>query len=110
VELNLTTKRDVISVKPYTNILRISPESKLYQELVKAIADETDTDKLLLDDASEVLMSPVIYTEIKNDAFLSQKHQTFKLTDLFLHYDELPDEQLDKNLFKVRFYCLRIDP
>jgi hypothetical protein len=110
VELNLTTKRDVISVKPYTNILRISPESKLYQELVKAIADETDTDKLLLDDASEVLMSPVIYTEIKNEAFLSQKHQTFKLTDLFLHYDELPDEQLDKNLFKVRFYCLRIDP
>jgi hypothetical protein len=55
-------------------------------------------------------MSPVIYTEIKNDAFLSQKNPTFKLTDLFLHYDELPDEQLDKNLFKVRFYCLRIDP
>jgi hypothetical protein len=110
VELNLTTKRDVISVKPYTNILRISQESKLYLELIKAIADETDTDKLLLDDSSEVLMSPVIYTEIKNDAFLSQKHHTFKLTDLFLHYDELPDEQLDKNLFKVRFYCLRIDP
>lgn len=71
VELNLTTKRDVISVKPYTNILKISAESRLYQELSKAIEDETDTDKLLLDDASEVLMSPVIYTEIKNEVFMS---------------------------------------
>ncbi len=30
VELNLTTKRDVISVKPYTNILKISSESRLH--------------------------------------------------------------------------------
>ena len=82
----------MISVKPYTNILKISPESRLYQELSKAIEDETDTDKLLLDDASEVLMSPVIYTEIKNEVFMSNKNPTFKLTDLFLHYDELPEE------------------
>ena len=69
VELNLTTKRDVISVKPYTNILKISSESRLYKELSKTIEDETDTDKLLLDDATEVLMSPVIYTEIVNPEF-----------------------------------------
>jgi hypothetical protein len=31
-----------------------------------AIKEETDADKLLLDDSSEVLMSPVIYTEITN--------------------------------------------
>ena len=94
VELNLTTKRDVISVKPYTNILKISSESRLYKELHKAIEDETDTDKLLLDDATEVLMSQVIYTEITNTQFLSNlsKNPIFKLTDLFLHYDELPDE------------------
>ena len=112
VELNLTTKRDVISVKPYTNILKISSESRLYKELSKAIEDETDTDKLLLDDANEVLMSPVIYTEINNPHYCgtNSKNQTFKLTDLFLHYDELPDDKLDTNLFKVRFYCLRIDP
>ena len=69
VELNLTTKRDVIQVKPYTNILRISSHCKIQQELWKAIEDETDTDKLLLDDSSEVLMSSVIYTEITNPAY-----------------------------------------
>lgn len=69
VELNLTTKRDVIQVKPYTNIMRICPHSRVHKELVKAIEDETDTDKLLLDDSTEVLMSPVIYTEIMNPNF-----------------------------------------
>lgn len=69
VELNLTTKRDVIQVKPYTNILRISSHCKIQQELWKAIEDETDTDKLLLDDSSEVLMSSVIYTEITNPTY-----------------------------------------
>jgi hypothetical protein len=53
-------------VKPYTNILKIFHESRLYSELNIAIKEETDTDKLLLDDSSEVLMSPVIYTEITN--------------------------------------------
>ena len=62
----MTTKRDVIQVKPYTNILKIFHESRLYNELNVAIKEETDTDKLLLDDSSEVLMSPVIYTEITN--------------------------------------------
>lgn len=37
VETNLTTKRDVIQVKPYTNILRIPPKTRLYQEFSKAI-------------------------------------------------------------------------
>ncbi len=56
-------------MKPVTNILRISPHCKIQKELLEAIKDETDTDKLLLDDASEVLMSPVIYTEITNPAY-----------------------------------------
>jgi hypothetical protein len=60
-------------------------------------------------------MSPVIYTEITNPTYMSSglpahKNPTFKLTDLFIHYDELPEEYLDRNVFKVRFYCLRIDP
>ena len=105
VELNLTTKRDVIQVKPYTNILRIYPESKICKELGKTIEDETDTDKLLLDDAGDILLTPVIYTETT-----TQNLQTFKLMDLFLHYDQIPQDIRDKNAFKVRFYCLRIDP
>jgi hypothetical protein len=86
----MTTKRDVIQLKPYTNILRIHPESRIYKEMYRAIEDETDTDKLLLDDAGEILMSPVIYTEITNLQFasLDTKHNpTFKLTDLFIHHD-----------------------
>jgi len=60
-------------------------------------------------------MSSVIYTEITNPTYqnqgiVSHKNPTFKLTDLFIHYDELPEEYLDRNIFKVRFYCLRIDP
>ena len=110
VEMNLTTKRDVIQVKPYTNILRISPQARVHQELSNLIEDETDTDKLLLDDANDILMSPVIYTEITNAQHQSIKNPTFKLTDLFLHYDQLPEELREKNLFKVRFYCLRVDP
>lgn len=110
VELNLTTKRDVIQIKPYTNILRIHPESRIYKDVYKVIQDESETDKLLLDDASEVLMSPVIYTDITNTSYSATKHPTFKLTDLFIGHENLPEELRQRNIFKVRFYCLRIDP
>jgi hypothetical protein len=30
------------------------------------IEDETDTDKMMLEDANEIIMSPVLYTEITN--------------------------------------------
>ena len=80
-------------------------------ELSALIEDETDTDKLLLDDATEVLMSPVIYTEITNPQYqYGNKKPTFKLTDLFLNYDKLPEDLRDNNIFRVRFYCLRMDP
>jgi len=62
----------------------------------------------MLDDANEVIMSPVIYTEITNPEY--EKLPLFKLDDLFLNYDEIPLEQKKKNTFKVRFYALRIDP
>jgi len=63
---------------------------------------------MMLDDANEVIMSPVIYTEITNPEY--EKLPLFKLDDLFLNYDEIPLEQKKKNTFKVRFYALRIDP
>jgi hypothetical protein len=69
---------------------------------------ETAADKMMLDDANEVIMSPVIYTEITNPEY--EKLPLFKLDDLFLNYDEIPLEQRKKNTFKVRFYALRIDP
>ena len=59
-------------------------------------------------------MSPVIYTEITNPVYAQntshKSNPTFKLTDLFLNYEKLPEDLRERNVFKVRFYCLRIDP
>lgn len=109
VEVNLTSMRNVISVKPSTNILRFHPDSKIVQEMSGKIEDETDADKMLLDDNSEVIMSPVIFTEIKSDLSV-ERMQLFKLNDLFLDYDKIPQDLREKNTFKVRFYVLRVDP
>lgn len=72
------------------------------------IEDETDADKMLLDDNSEVIMSPVIFTEITNSSY--SRLPLFKLNDLFIEYDKIPLEMREKNSFKVRFYVLRVDP
>lgn len=72
------------------------------------IEDETDADKMMLEDANEIIMSPVIYTQITNPDYA--KLPLFKLDDLFLNYDDIPLEQRKKNLFRVRFYALRVDP
>lgn len=77
------------------------------------IEDETDADKMLLDDNSEVIMSPVIFTEIvpsENTNVSVEKLQLFKLNDLFLDYDKIAQDLREKNVFKVRFYVLRVDP
>jgi hypothetical protein len=55
------------------------------------IEDETAADKMMLDDANEVIMSPVLFTEITNPDLL--KLPLFKLDDLFLEYDNIPLEQ-----------------
>ena len=66
VEVNLTSLRNVISVNQGTNILKLPSESKIVSEMSHKIEDETDADKMLLDDNSETIMSPVIFTEITN--------------------------------------------
>jgi len=63
---------------------------------------------MMLNEDSEVIMSPVLYTEITNLDHM--KLPMFKLDDLFLNYDEIPLDIRKRNLFKVRFYALRIDP
>jgi hypothetical protein len=72
------------------------------------IESETDADKMMLEDANEVIMSPIIFTEITNPDFY--KLPLFKLDDLFLNYDEIPFEERKRNTFRVRFYILRVDP
>jgi len=63
----------------------------------------------MLDESNgEVLMSPVDFTEITDPNMA--RLPLFKLDDLFLRYDEIPAEQRKRNLFRVRFYVLRLDP
>lgn len=57
------------------------------RELTKLIEDETDIDKVNTD-SSDIVMNPVIYTEI-TDPMLA-KGQSFKLNDLFLHFEQIP--------------------
>lgn len=108
VEVNLTSKRNLINTKPYTNILKFHPSSRISVELTKNIEDETDIDKVYNDESGEIVMNPVIYTEITDNSLT--KSPLFKLNDLFLHFEQIPEEIRQRNLFKVRFYCLRIDP
>ena len=72
------------------------------------IEEETAADKMMLENQNEVIMSPVMYTEITNKEY--EKLPLYKLDDLFLSYDEIPDDQKKLNRFRVRFYALRIDP
>ena len=74
----------------------------------QSIEDETSADKMMLDDAHEIIMSPILYTEITDKSM--DKLPLFKLDDLFLNYDDIQEEQRKRNQFRVRFYCLRIDP
>lgn len=79
-----------------------------------AVKDETDADKILLGDSSEIIMSPVVYTEISEepsdggDSY--HKLPFYKLHDLFTDFDSLPEDVKTRNSFKIRFYCLRIEP
>ena len=90
VEVNITSKRNVINYKPSTNILRFTQRNSIVQEMKQKIEDETAADKMMLDDVNETIMSPVLFTEITNPDYL--KLPLFKLDDLFLEYDNIPLE------------------
>ena len=64
---------------------------------------------MIFDDANEVLMSPVIFTQI-SDLEEYQQMPLFKLQDLFLDFETIPDDLKKKNAFKVRFTTYRYDP
>lgn len=54
-----TSRRNIMSCKPTTNILKFLPTAKIVSCMTDKISEMTDTDKMLLEDSSEVLMSPV---------------------------------------------------
>ena len=68
---------------------------------------------MIFEDVNEVIMSPVIFTEIINvekeeSFYLNMPY--FKLQDLFLDFDCIPEDLKKKNSFKVRFTTYRFDP
>jgi len=59
-----TSRRNIVTHKQTTNILKFLPSAKIVSHMETEIKDMTDSDKMLLEDCSEVLMSPVQLTEI----------------------------------------------
>mmetsp|Transcript_31235 Transcript_31235/g.38591 ORF Transcript_31235/g.38591 Transcript_31235/m.38591 type:complete len:125 (+) Transcript_31235:997-1371(+) len=78
------------------------------------IKDINDTDKMLLEDSSEVLMSAVDLTDITTDRpkeeQIGDPEKFFRLQDLFLNFESLPEEKRLMNSFRVRFCVYRVDP
>ena len=103
--------------KPTTNILKFLPSAKIVGHMQKSIESMTDTDKMLLGaDSCEVLMSPVQLTEIterKPDGTLvvrQSRDKPFRLQDLFLNFENFPEDVKKKNYFNVSFCVYRVDP
>jgi hypothetical protein len=108
-----TSKRNMIVAKNLTNVLRFMPHMKIVKDLQNLIQDQTDEDKMVLEDPNEVIMSPVIFTEVIEDEKEDTNYRQmklFKLNDLFLDYESIPEDLKKRNAFKVRFTTYRFDP
>lgn len=106
-----TSRRNIITHKSTTNILKFLPVAKIVSHMQQEIKDMTDTDKMLLEDSSEVLMSPVQLTEIiESDQNANRRQKPFKLQDLFLNFDSLPEEVRNRSSFRVSFCVYRYEP
>ena len=113
VTRDATSKRNMIVAKNLTNVLKFMPGMQIVRDLQALIQDQTDEDKIALEDPNEVIMSPVIFTEIIDGDKEDSPYRgspLFKLQDLFLEYENIPDEYKRKNAFKVRFTTYRYDP
>lgn len=86
-----TSKRNMIIAKNLTNVLKFTPQMLIVKDLQKLIQDQTDEDKIIFEDANEVIMSPVIFTEILNSDQYAEM-PLFKLQDLFLEYESIPED------------------
>jgi len=109
VNINITSKRNLLEVRPGTNILRFTQSNPIILEMKETVEGESEADKLMMDEANaETLMKPITFTEITD--LDMQDLPLFKLDDLYRRYDELPAEVKQRNLFKVKFFVLRVDP
>ena len=63
----MTSRRNIMTHKPTTNILKFLPSCKIVSHMKREIKEISDADKMLLQNSSEVLMSAVDLTEITTD-------------------------------------------
>ena len=115
VTQDTTSRRNIMTHKPTTNILKFLPSCKIVAHMRKEIKEISDTDKMLLEDSSEVLMNAVDLTEITTDKAPEElanveAEKFFRLQDLFLNFESLPEQFRSKNSFRARFCIYRIDP
>lgn len=66
VRINIASKRNVIEIRPSTNILRFTFRNEIVKIMRNKIENETTADKMMLEDANEIIMSPIMLTEITN--------------------------------------------
>ena len=64
VNPDLNSRRNIVTCKETTNILKFLPTAKIVTHMQKEIPELSEQDKMLLEDASEVLGEPVDVTEI----------------------------------------------
>ncbi len=70
---------------------------KIVEHMKKSIKEISETDKMLLDDSSEVLMTAVPLTDITTDnpdEKVTRKNEDrfYRLQDLFLNFESLPEK------------------
>jgi hypothetical protein len=106
----VTTRRNVITAKATTNILKFVENAKVIKTMTERIEELKDTEKILLEDDSEVIMQQVAMTEIISTNPEMEQEKIFKLQDLFLNWDQIDDAMKERNFFKVVFCTFRIDP
>ena len=89
---------------------------KIVEHMKKEIKDISETDKMLLEDSSEVLMTAVPLTDILTDSpeDLVKKRldedKFYRLQDLFLNFESLPEQRRNLNAFRTKFCVYRVDP
>ena len=70
VKVNHTTKRNVLETTLQTNILKFTAKSGVLREMRDSIPEETLEDKMMLDDANEILLEPILMSSLYSNLMI----------------------------------------
>lgn len=99
-----TSKKNVLFLSHYSNIMTFAPSSKLAKEIKNKVNEEKNPERASI--KKGVSMSAVVVTEV------DKKHASLgytSLSDLFHHSDSDP-ELSSKSVFRTSFQVLKIEP